>query len=524
MARGPTEMADATTDVNRPATPIPARFWWLKRFALAGFLIGLTLVGVHLAWDYWAQKAWDRFVAERRAEGEPVLIEDYAPALVPDEENGAQIVMDVAARSSAIEQPNLPTIGDFTDLSAVRAFQSLAHRAIEERADLLCDLRAARDLPRTNWGTVFTSPLINVLMPYLSPARNSAKLACAAALVEHDRGSDAEAVESLIDGLEVGARLRRSEFPCVITDLVAIACDALVASAVQSLVCELLIADGSVGTVSRSGVQRLIDRLIDESELRRANRLSMLGERLWTLDTFQCIESGKLGPGTVGWISAWNARLLWPAWRLDCIGVANRQTNLANALGAANWPAAQAHARIPAERAAELGPVTLCATLFSRIMESSLSNAVALQYRGMASRRMAAIGLAIRMYELDHGRLPNELSELVPRYLRVVPLDPMAADGRQIGYVRTEGLPRLYSVGLDGVDQLGRIEYKDGIPGDSRDEPLFFLTERPSSAHADLYASYKIFEAYENDRQEKGDERNDDQQDGGQQQDGDGPK
>lgn len=502
--------------------PIPARFRWLKRLGLTGLLLSLPLVGVHFAWQSWSRSAWDRFVTERHAAGEPVLIDDFAAAQVPDEENGARIVLHVAARSSAIEQPNSPTIGDFTELSAVRAFQSLAQRAIDERADLLCDLRASRDMPRANWGTVIASPLINVLLPYLSPSRNVAKLTCAAAMVEHDRANDAEAVELLIDGLEVGARLRRSEFPCVITDLVAIACDSLVASAIESLSCELLVDDRSGAAASRSQMHELIRRLLDERELRQGNRLAVLGERVWTMDTFQCLESGRLGPMTLSSVEWWQVRFLWPAWRLDCVAAARRQTTLADALQAPNWPAARSMS--PPERTEEFDSIHYVLTWYSRTVESSLSNAVSLQYRGMASRRMAAIGLAIRLFELDCGRLPVELGELVPSYLSEMPLDPLASDGRPIGYIKTEGLPRLYSVGLDGIDQQGHIEYKDGIPGDSRDEPLFFLTDRPLSAHADLYASYRLFEAYENDRQVERNEGNDDQQDDGEQQGGDGPE
>ena len=513
---------EAPTLPNKPALPTPPRYWWLKRLGLMGFLLSLPLVGVHFTWQSWSRTAWDRFVTERRAAGQPVLIDDFVPAAAPDEENGAKIMMDVAARSAAIQQPNLPNVDEFTELGAVRAFQSLAHAAIRDRADLLCDLRSARDLPRTNWGTIIASPLITVLMPYLSSARNVAKLTCVAALVEHDGGNDAEAVEMLIDGLEVGVRLRRTEFPCVITDLVAIACDSLAAATVESLSCELLIDDGLHGSASRAQVRELIRRLLDERELLHGSQRSLFGERVWMLDTFQCLESGKLGPMFVGWIGLSPARLFLPAWRLDCIRTARNQTMLAEALQAPDWPAAQSNS--PPEPTEELDPIVLLATQYGRTMNASLSNAVALQYRGRATRRMAAIGLAIRLFELDHARLPDDLNELVPHYLVEIPLDPLAADGRPIGYVKTDGLPRLYSIGLDGVDQNGRIEYKDGIPRDSRDELLFFLTDRPRSARADLYDSYKLFEAYENDRKVEGDEGNDDQQNEGEQQGGDGPE
>ncbi|MCH7565360.1 MAG: hypothetical protein IH968_16225 [Gemmatimonadetes bacterium] len=72
---------------------------------------------------------------------------------------------------------------------------------------------------------------------------------------------------------------------------------------------------------------------------------------------------------------------------------------------------------------------------------------------------IAAIALAMRLYELDHGRRPRQLSELVPDYLPAVPLDPMASDGRVIVYLLEPEPPILYSVGENGVDDGGTFEF-----------------------------------------------------------------
>jgi hypothetical protein len=44
--------------------------------------------------------------------------------------------------------------------------------------------------------------------------------------------------------------------------------------------------------------------------------------------------------------------------------------------------------------------------------------------RSAAFIGLAASGVALRRYKLDHGTYPNTLEELVPSYLRVVPFDP----------------------------------------------------------------------------------------------------
>ncbi len=77
------------------------------------------------------------------------------------------------------------------------------------------------------------------------------------------------------------------------------------------------------------------------------------------------------------------------------------------------------------------------------------------QFHGLAQRRMAAIALAIRLYEVDHARRPAELAELIPDYLDEVPADPMAADGATFSYLPDAEIPVLYSVGENGIDDGG---------------------------------------------------------------------
>ena len=95
---------------------------------------------------------------------------------------------------------------------------------------------------------------------------------------------------------------------------------------------------------------------------------------------------------------------------------------------------------------------------------------------------MAAIALTIRLYETDHGRRPETLSELVPEYLSAVPLDPLAADDRPIRYLPNAPKPILYSVDENGDDDGGSysIHSDGGFDRKSLDWPFFLNGDRPT--------------------------------------------
>ncbi|MGQ9649354.1 MAG: hypothetical protein ACUVXJ_04525 [Phycisphaerae bacterium] len=76
--------------------------------------------------------------------------------------------------------------------------------------------------------------------------------------------------------------------------------------------------------------------------------------------------------------------------------------------------------------------------------------------------------LAVAAYRNDHGRFPESLDELVPRYLEAVPMDPFTSQPLRYRLDTEEGY-RLYSVGEDGKD--------DG--GVERDAGSWALLDRP---------------------------------------------
>ena len=71
-----------------------------------------------------------------------------------------------------------------------------------------------------------------------------------------------------------------------------------------------------------------------------------------------------------------------------------------------------------------------------------------------AFRRIVITAIALKRFQLEHGKLPEKLSELMPDFLAALPLDPV--DGQLLRYRRNpDGTFLLYSVGDNGVDDGG---------------------------------------------------------------------
>jgi hypothetical protein len=68
-------------------------------------------------------------------------------------------------------------------------------------------------------------------------------------------------------------------------------------------------------------------------------------------------------------------------------------------------------------------------------------------------RNLAVMAIALRRYQLRHGRLAPSLDALIPEFVQSAPVDYM--DGQPLRYRPDGGGFRLYSVGLDGVDDGG---------------------------------------------------------------------
>lgn len=229
-------------------------------------------------------------------------------------------------------------------------------------------------------------------------------------------------------------------------------------------------------------VRTLIKELLTASQHQDLFVRDMMCERSQLNGFAEQVRDGKLSLGEPEYGSGRTRRffrktketlLLRPLWVHEAAGNLRLMSAYVDAARQTSYPAAME--RIPSlEDTARLDRFTLLAPALHDIYK--------FQFQWVAKARIIAIAFSVRLYELEHGRRPGKLEELVPKYLPAVPADPFARDGAAIRYAPDANPPVLYSVYLDGKDDGGIALESDGRV-DERKSPdlVFFLNgDRPA--------------------------------------------
>ncbi|MEW6307147.1 MAG: hypothetical protein AB1705_27095 [Verrucomicrobiota bacterium] len=93
-------------------------------------------------------------------------------------------------------------------------------------------------------------------------------------------------------------------------------------------------------------------------------------------------------------------------------------------------------------------------TQMSQLIGGRFDRAFQIAMRNLTQRNLAVAAIAVRRYQLRHGKAPGRLGELVPEFLGAVPVDYM--DGQPLRYrLNADGTFVLYSAGDNGIDDGG---------------------------------------------------------------------
>jgi hypothetical protein len=504
LAPAPSPDPAARSADPEPLGPVPLRWWWLKRLTLLALLLAAALAGLRLWWGWEAERRLRRLVDPLRSHGAPLRIEDLAPPPVGDGAppyraavrtwppalhsgtknaaaylNAADAAIDPRNPSPANSQivyPNYPPFG--------AAWEALASKSVAANGKTFALARQARRYDRYDWGVEYQGPAVAVLLRHLNGARQLANTLGDAALYAHLHGDDAAALEAIRDVRHVARGLEGEHF--LVSHLVCIGMEQIIQQRLQVISAGLRVgAEGDAPDPAtllptappadrpapRAQVRALIGELLDDGPFAASLKDAFAGERVAQLDVAEQM--------------ARTAELLRPMFALDAERVLEQDGFLVEAASKPNLPAAKARlaeaaARKPppaASGAPMFGPTPPPGTKrqpidYTRIVSSATLPTGALRavqnhMISRTDRRMSAVSLAVQLYRADHGQWPPTPDALVPKYLPAVPVDPMAADGRPLGYRIIKGglpdggdRPLVFSVGTDGVDDSA----KGGIP------------------------------------------------------------
>jgi hypothetical protein len=471
------------------APPIPPRYWWLKRIALAAALFVLALVGVRLWWGYIAETRLQAKIGAYHAAGEPILLEDLATQPIPDEENGAYFLQQAAAQLG----PPVEVSDVIRDSRTGKVDLAAARKFLADNAQALRLVHEAQSRAATDWQVRLRSPVvITFTTPSLAPQRALAKTTCSAAYYAHALNHDEAALEAIRDNLALSRHVDRMEAG-LISDLTAVAIDELGLQVVETIAHNLAVGDNGspesrdAQSATCEQVRSLIRELLDEADSRASWRRALRYERMQELDAVTACCEGRLSLG--GLVTARTSPLqqiagrtvtllLAPAFRLDALHMTERADAIGRSGDAPNWPTALR--QLPPDLTARSVAEQVTQFLSTRLIFSA-SRAVLIHFWLYADRRMAAIALAMRLYEFDHGQRPATLVELVPDYLPAMPLDPFDPNDGPIRYLPDAPSPLLYSIGSNAVDDEGAVVFKSAgfIDRDAGDLPFYLNGDRP---------------------------------------------
>ena len=394
-----------------------------------------------------ARQEVDRRIAEYRAKGEPVVVTDLKPKPVDPKQNAAEPLM------AAMKWLDTPEVGKHPswnlDMSAKLTDKQwqIVDDAVNKFAPALALIDQADGRDAADWKIEYKSPAMTILLRSLNGARQSANLLNMAALSAHRAGRDDETVRRITQMIRL-ARHVDDGHPFLVGHLVGCGIARLSTDAIAHIVPTLKIAPATTattqngGAASRRQIDDLIAALLDARTLGHGWTQAALAERMSMIDTQENVIMGKLRPSEILAGQRAKQAASEPApptadLLADLAIMLDYGTAVANATKAQRLP--DFRQRQPAE------PTGLSAVSMGLI--ATYDRAGLTHYTAVAHLRVAAIALAIRAWSFDHnGALPVSLNDLVPKYLPVVPPDPLVADPAVISY-RTSPDPMVYSTG-----------------------------------------------------------------------------
>src|SRR5688572_5285683 len=202
---------------------------WGRRIGVVLVILPFAAVLAHAIWGYTNGAGLTRRIAAIQARGEPILPADFAPPKLPPAQNGGP---DIDAAGDAVNayfktdagkaMPDIKFV-----LPLLPAERTAIEQALQNCGGAIAQFRQGRAKPRHEPTLDLNSPVLTnlALADNLNGRRALCMLFRGAALLEHERGDSASALQRLDDIIFVARYTDKN--PSLVGHLVAIGCTAL---------------------------------------------------------------------------------------------------------------------------------------------------------------------------------------------------------------------------------------------------------------------------------------------------------
>lgn len=416
----------------------------IRHVILAVFV---ALLGAAIVYLGLLSSGANRRLEALRAAGQPTSMAEWAlrNKLPMGMENAAPIYESAfAAFVPPPEDANVPYVGKkyVAPRRGVALSESEAKAAAECLAaneKCLALLHEAATIPTCRYDYDYKQGY-----PHLSTLRSCVLLLRLAGVCSAGKGDPNAVITYTKDALSLGDSLRNE--PQLISYLVHQACTGAAISGLEHALSLTTFTDSQLKDLD--GAFAATSERIDLAQ-------TMVGERCFMID---CIRD----PLMAGMGRSASTAFKLPGVRSQ--GIIDIVDYMNACVEAARLPPVQ---RV--KRFAEIEGILHKAPVFhmaAQMLVPAVARIEVLDSRGRAHLDLARTALAVERYRLATGNVPGQLTDLVPKYLGEVPLDPF--DGQPIRYRRTEPGYVLWSINEDGKDDGGkeRDEVGKGEPYD----------------------------------------------------------
>lgn len=424
---------------------------WTRRIGWTLVILVIVLFTAHALWTSIAASRLSRRITAIRDAGEPIDPKDFNHTILDSANN---VGADILAAGKLID-PNTQPWKYFDDRQFTLPLSDQERQTLDAfvtaNAAAVKRLDVSKGKTGLEWEIDYSQPLAwQNKFPEMAFARYIASAAAMQGLWEHEHGNDKAAIGRFDQLLLIGRFADRH--PTLVGHLVSINMDELAMHWMSRIAPELKIGNGP-NDVSPQDLRRIVDQLTGDDEIRLNTLQAIRGERMMDLDVVRAMLNGTpvppawsgLGtnlPGPLRYFAR-------PVYLTTGSGIVQHMTSTLDAAKENSWPAVKA----------KLPPIIITKSPINQLQWSltpSMERALLTHFEGLTDRHLTAVALAVRTYALDHdGQFPAKLEDLVPTYISAVPVDPMRADHKPLGYRPDPKQPLTYSVGTDGIDNGG---------------------------------------------------------------------